>query len=389
VTPNTSLPVEEHVATATNGSRPLGGDFDTFFNPLESRKLRVALIDPKTFECRASWSIANCVVVAADTSERGWSTASPSFAKIVDRLQQASLGEVFVKQLGLERCLYVWRTEPGLIAVAEVSSHDRVSTRGPFRRASDVEPAAGGSRARVSSRGPFRRASDVAPAAVKAICSAAIRVGETTAESPAISSVPSPGDAGSRGARWSWVRAGWACVVSLLVCAALAGWLFAKTSVEMSRVRTLMDVAMLRSLSLMLAKSDYGEVQELLSTYGDSGYFSQAAVSNAKQRVVAIAGTWPKVQIGEPVPDAVARMAETFDLRLGSDSLGRLLIAQPRATPLRLVKSGLHSLRVSSAWLSGVALAAALMLSAFLMWMPLLARTSRRRLDAVAPSTKN
>jgi hypothetical protein len=149
-----------------------------------------------------------------------------------------------------------------------------------------------------------------------------------------------------------------------------------------------MDAAVLRGLSLALAKSDYGEVQEMLSTYGESGYFSQAAVSNAKQRVIAIAGKWPNVQIGEPLPEQIARGAETFDLRLGPESLGQLLIPQPRATPPKLVRSGLHSLRAASAWLSSVALIAGLTLSAFLLRMSLLARTSNEEQDAVVESIK-
>jgi hypothetical protein len=173
-----------------------------------------------------------------------------------------------------------------------------------------------------------------------------------------------------------------------LACAVFGGWLFAKTSLDILHVRTLMDAAVLRSLSLALAKSDYGEVQEMLSTYGDSGYFSQAAVSNAKQRVIATAGNWPNVQIGEPVPDQVARVAETFDLRLGSESLGQLLVPQPRTTPPRLVRSGLHSLRAASGWLSGLSVVAALTLSAFLLRMSVLARTKGSERDAAVESTK-
>jgi hypothetical protein len=222
-------------------------------------------------------------------------------------------------------------------------------------------------------------ASDVEPAVVKEISGAAMKVREMAAlrgrEAARIAS--SNADIRSRNARWLWLKAGWASVASLLACAAFGGWLFAKTSLDILHVRTLMDTAVLRSLSLALAKSDYGEVQEMLSTYGDSGYFSQAAVSNAKQRVVAIAGHWPNVQIGETLPDQIARGAETFDLRLGPESLGLLLIPQPRTTPPKLAGSGLHSLRAASAWLSSLALIGGLTLSAFLLRMSILARTER------------
>ena len=235
------------------------------------------------------------------------------------------------------------------------------------------------------------RQSDIEPAVVKEICSAAMKVREIAAlrAREAARATSSTADTRSGRARLLWIRAGWACVASLLACAALSAWLFAKTSLDIVHVRTLMDTAVLRSLSLALAKSDYDEVQEMLSTYGDSGYFAQAAVSNAKQRVIAIAGAWPNVQIGEPVSDQIARAAEIFDLRLGPQSLGQLLIPQPRTTPPKLVRSGLHSLRATSAWLSALALIAGLALSAYLLRMSLLAATSSREQNAaVVESSK-
>jgi hypothetical protein len=351
---------EDFRAAAGDEPRPLGGNFETFFDPFESRKVRGALIDQQSLECKVTWSVADCAIVAEDRSERGWNTAGPGFAKVVEQLSQAAIGEVSVKQVGLQRCLYFWRIRPGVIVVAEVSGVGRLP------------------------------ASDVEPALVKEICSAAMKVRETAAlrAREAARTASSSADVRSRSARSLWIKAGWACVASLLACAAFGGWLFAKTSLDILHVRTLMDAAVLRSLSLALAKSDYGEVQEMLSTYGDSGYFSQAAVSNAKQRVIATAGNWPNVQIGEPVPDQVARVAETFDLRLGSESLGQLLVPQPRTTPPRLVRSGLHSLRAASGWLSGLSVVAALTLSAFLLRMSVLARTKGSERDAAVESTK-
>ena len=315
--------------------------------------------DQQSLDCKVTWSIANCAVVAEDRSERGWNTAGPGFGKVVEQLSQAAIGEVCVKQVGLQRCLYFWRIRPGMIVVAEVSGLGRLP------------------------------ASDVEAGLVKEICSAAMKVRETAAlRAREAARASSSADVPSRSARSLWIKAGWTCLASLLACAAFGGWLFAKTSLDILHVRTLMDAAVLRSLSLALAKSDYGEVQEMLSTYGDSGYFSQAAVSNAKQRVIAIAGKWPSVQIGEPLPDQIARAAETFDLRLGPESLGQLLIPQPRTTPPKLARSGLHSLRAASGWLSGLSVVAALTLSAFLLRMSVLARTKRGEPDAALESTK-
>jgi len=351
---------EDFRAAADDDPRPLGGDFESFFRPLESKKVRGALIDQQSLECKVTWSIADCAVVAEDRSERGWNTTGPSFAKMVEQLSQTAIGEVSVKQVGLQRCLYTWRIRPGMIVVAEVSGLGRLP------------------------------ASDIEPALVKNICSAAMKVRETAAlrAREATRAASSDDDVRSRSARLLWIKAGWASVASLLACAAFGGWLFARTSLDIQHVRTLMDSAMLRSLSLALATSDYGEVQDLLSTYSDSGYFPQAAVSNAKQRVIAISGNWSDVQIGQPVPDQIAHAAETFDLRLGSESFGQLLIPEAQTTRSRLVGSGLHSLRTASAWLSGLALIAGLTLSAYLLRMLPSAGTWRRERGAAGKSNE-
>ncbi|MBV8211294.1 MAG: hypothetical protein JO133_14660 [Burkholderiaceae bacterium] len=338
--PSTQAVDSARIPAASDEQWSLGGDFESFFNPLESRKLRTALIDLQSLECRASWSIANRVVVAEDRSECGWHTESPSFPKILERLSKAPIGDVLVRQLGLQRCLYVWRSEPKLMVAAEVSTVGSLP------------------------------ASHVEPALVKEVCNIAMSTGGNAALPREVASAaPSSGDARSPSARRSWVRAGWACAACLVACAVLAGWLFAKTDLEMLRIRALMDTAMLRNLSLALAKADYGEVQETLSAYSDSGYFDQAAVSNAKYRVIAIAGDWPNVRIGEPVPGQIARATETLDLRLGSESFGQLMVPQSRTNPPALMKSGLRALRTASAWVSALALLASLVLSVVLARM--------------------
>jgi len=184
---DTSQPPIEDSAAAAGQTWPLGGDFEKFFNPFESRRMRSALIDLQSLECKASWSIANCVAVAEDRLERGWNTASPSFAKVVEHLSQAPLGEVVVKQVGLQRCVYFWRIEPQLVVATELRSLGRLS------------------------------ASDVDPSLVKEICGAAMRLDRTVTafRPPDAASADSSGtDVRLRSARSPWVKLGWACVVS-------------------------------------------------------------------------------------------------------------------------------------------------------------------------------
>jgi hypothetical protein len=72
-------------------------------------------------------------------------------------------------------------------------------------------------------------------------------------------------------------------------------------------------------------------VQAALSLFETQGYFKNATVINARQRVVAVVGGGERQRIGDLVTPEYISQARTLDLKLGEDTVGRLLRADPAA----------------------------------------------------------
>ena len=83
--------------------------------------------------------------------------------------------------------------------------------------------------------------------------------------------------------------------------------------------------SMLQNLATTLATGDYGEVQAALTSFAALGYFQGAVVTNARQRIVSLAGTVGDARIGDAVSPTLARSARVLDLSIGSERFGQLL----------------------------------------------------------------
>ena len=150
-------------------------------------------------------------------------------------------------------------------------------------------------------------------------------------------------------ARWALLSGG---LVALLV----AAWLVlgaASTAAdaqaaharETARLTGVADGMVVRSLSHALSGGDYGEVQEILSMKAASGYFADAAVTNARGLVVAVAGAPVGMRIGTAVPADALAASRVLPLSSGNNRIGDLMVARPPtlgasasdlATPLRI-----------------------------------------------------
>jgi len=119
-----------------------------------------------------------------------------------------------------------------------------------------------------------------------------------------------------------------------------------------------------------MATGDYGEAQVELSMFSSLGYFQGAVVTNAKGKVVAMAGDAPGARIGDAVDPTFAAAARTQELTLGSVAHGRLLIVTTTAP----AAESLPGLRVTAAFAMLAALAAAVITA-----LPLLRRRWRSR----------
>jgi hypothetical protein len=315
-------------------------------NRLGANRMRSVVIDLESHDGEAS-CLLTCAVGLEDAgSDRGWNSA-----RILDQVRESPIGKVFVKRFGVQRSVYAWRKDPQVAVVTEVRFQEGA-----------------------------RLPTDVDAALVQRACLASLGAGAASADATRNETAPPTESPSSDALRprisKQWFVATWSSVVLMLACAALGAWLFttavdardtaARAESELTRLRTLMGVAAARSVAAVLAKGDYGEVQEVLSPYAEIDYVSKAAVINASQRVVAVAGDWRQVQIGAPVPEGAVRGAKSFELRAGSEKLGQLLVVLPPQNVTAIPDGDYQLLRVLSAAIYCCALIAAVVLSAYL-----------------------
>jgi hypothetical protein len=144
---------------------------------------------------------------------------------------------------------------------------------------------------------------------------------------------------------------------------------------EAARLQSQVDGTLTQGLAAALATGDYGQVQEVLSNFAALGYFQDAAVTNASQRIVALAGTVNDLHIGSEVPAEFAASARTFQLVANNERLGRV---QFHRTNVEKPATGFVAMQIASGLAFGAAAAAA----GVLAWRLL----RRRRADSSAQS---
>lgn len=307
----------------------LGRDLTLMFRPLGIEACRAFAMDLQSLECRAAWLISERGEVGDDSPDRTLDSAFPGASSVVAQLAALERDETLVHKLSPRRWVFAWRVDARHGVVAETRYRE---TREP--------------------------PTEVDSALIRLVCDAGMRMGESSAaDAPdeASASLTWP-QVDRRLSRRSTVVA--LCLVLMATIAALAVWVGLATvprsrdtaaamQSQVAQLRTMAELTMARSLSTQLAGGDYGEVQEALTGFATLGYFHGAVVTNARQRIVALAGQAPGLLVGAEVPDAVARDLRPIELALGAEPLGRLhlLTAQGAPRPVSEVE-GLGTLRM-------------------------------------------
>ncbi|WP_088278379.1 hypothetical protein [Ideonella sp. A 288] len=329
-------------------------DITLMFRPLGVEAFRAFAIDIATMSCTTAWLISEHGEVTDDQPDRHLDSVFPGATLTLAQLAKAGPDDTVVHKLSHRRWVFAWRVDELHGVIAEVRYLEGRDTPAELDRA-----------------------------LVRLICDAGMRGGHRTGGP----------DSGIGAVAWPQIdrrspqgaaRGTWAGLV-LLALGALSALLIALVAIpqarevagtaqaELLRLRDMAELTMKRELSLNLAAGDYGEVQETLSGYASLGYFHGAVVTNAKQRIVSLAGQVPGLQVGAEVPENIARTARPIDLALGSEGFGRLLLLPPAGPTADDADGGLRNVRV----LGGVAGVATLGGALLLAW-PLLQRLRRR-----------
>lgn len=291
-------------------------DMARTFREFGVQSFRASVVDIDSMAFQATWTITDNGDVSEGGAGRPLDSLFPGAASTIAMLAQTPDDETLVQKLSPRRWGFAWYLEDPNVVIAEAHFRDRRD-----------------------------EVTELDTALVRLVCGAALRAGAMSA--PGGTGQPNQALVWPQTERRAGTRApnpGSGPILGLIaVSALLAGVLglvalpqmrssAAEQQVQVDRLHAMVDKTMVRNLSTAMATGDYGEVQAGLSSFASLGFFQGAVVTNARQRIVALAGPQERLRIGDPVPADVQRNAQPLELALGSERLGQLLVVP---APLR------------------------------------------------------
>lgn len=302
-------PAAAMLQDASRGLRQLGMRF-----------MRAAVVDSRSMAVQASWALNSGIEATDEPAEKAQDSVFPGAGAVVARLEGATAEQTVTHKLSPRRWAFVWRFDERMSVIAEVHFADRRDEVA----AADVEFA-------------------------RLLCSAHIRANQTLSSSAAVveSSGPVWPQVDRRARRrlsaGTWISFLLACGATL-ACVWLAavslprlGQLSAQQETRASQLSKIANDTVVQGLAAALATGDYGEVQTELSQFSALGYFDMAVVTNARGRVVALAGAPEGVRVGDPAPADFAARVPPRPLVIGAERYGELFVTantQASATSL-------------------------------------------------------
>ena len=309
----------DDAAAAGSGLAPLlARDMAMMFGQIGVVSLRASVVDMESMAFQPAWTITERGVVGEDPLNRGLDSAFPAAMATIAQMGVSSPEHTVVRKLSPRHWAFAWRIDDQHVAVAEARYRDQ----------RDMQTEAD-------------------TALVRLICDNGIHANQLGAAdgSGRRSAMPAGTLDGRPLMMWPAIdrrRANQATFVGplsvfvVVLSALLALWMVAVAipwarsdavalQTELTRMHEMGNGSMLQTLASTLATGDYGEVQAALTSYASLGYFQGAVVTNARQRIISVAGTVTEARIGDAVSPALARSAQVLDLSIGSERYGQLL----------------------------------------------------------------
>lgn len=287
-------------------------DIGHIFRQLGLESCRASVVDMGSLAFQGVWAVSDGGETADPNPDLPLDSQFPGAASSIMQLAQASTQETIVQRLSPRHWSLAWRIDDGHVVVAEVRYAD-----------------------------PRAMLGQIDTALVRVVCDTGIRAGllgadddgDDTSASPGSMVWPPGGDRRRRrrpalAIRWSFGL--------LLGAAGLAMWLAVVALPQLDGAsesgRTIADRTLVHHVSVAMATGDYGEVQQVLSTFESLGHFQAAAVTNARQKLVSLSGNLPGLRIGEEPPAQALAGSVSLDLTLGSENYGRLVVLPTAAS---------------------------------------------------------
>ena len=374
--PTLSYPVVDFVDTLppdgtlvhTSALEPaLLKDVARTFELLGVESFRASAVDVSSMALDSQWSVNQFGEVSTVDSDISLDSSFPGASAALSQLAHADSDKTMTQKLGPQRWRFAWRKDERHALVAEVHFHERRDSIIDIDIALVRLVCCMGVQESQSGNGNGTLATPArAWPETERRCSSP--VSSVNALTPGVLEVDAPTPNTPHHPRLA---------LALLLASVLStGWMAAiaipqtyesaaSRQAELAKLRSMGQDTMVQDLSMAMASGDYGQVQTALSSFASLGYFSGAVVTNPRQRIVSLAGRAERLRIGDALPADVARIAQTLDLKLGSQPHGQLLI-MPAPPP---AASGLPSAALGiMAWAAFVASAAATTLLAWRMF---------------------
>lgn len=309
--PSTFFPQDAVPVPAPYG--PLAGDMARLFRVLGLQSFRASVVDMASMSYEAAWLVGENGETVDEPDRAPLDSAFPGSLSVISRLANASLDETVDHPLGARRCVYAWRLDGLRVVIAEARYHER-----------------------------HDRSRDLDIAAARLVCSAGLMSRQGLGLRGGACEAPLAWSQAATDEATGPARGlGVAALVASLAAAGLTAWLALSAlpglradaqaaTAQAMRLRAMTDETLSHTLTMALASGDYGEVQNHLSNFESLGYFRGALITNARQRVVAIAGQVDDtLRIGIELPEGTVPKAQARDLSQGAERLGRLVVVRP------------------------------------------------------------
>ena len=287
------------------------GDMARMFRQLGIESFRASVVDMGSMAFQAAWTITDSGEVSDNNPDKPLDSQFPGAMATITQLADAPAEQTVVQRLSPRRWTFAWRIDSLHVVIAEARYRDM--------------------RASVS---------QIDTALVRLVCDTGIRSGTITTtvhESEDERALVWPSSQERRSGRQRSPLAARLALGLSVASAGLALWLALVALPEVregvsgaqanaARLRSITNSTMVRGLSAALATGDYGEVQTELSNFESLGYFQTAVVTNARQRIVSMSKGTEGLRIGIELPAELARTSTSFDLAMGSERYGQLLV---------------------------------------------------------------
>lgn len=271
--------------------------------------VRASIVDLSTMTLGSTWTLA----AQAEAPERGGDSVFAGASSTFSELADIGTEEMLLRRLSPRRWAFAWRLDEGRAVVGEAQFRERRET---------LDATTGASLRLLCNAGIRSRSLAAAGPAGGALVPASVgdeltwpQVERRARPKPSRSDITLLG-----------ISVAGVVLSGLLLLFLLPRWQEAHDA-QATRVEQLVargDRTAAQGLALAMASGDYGDVQSELQAFASLGYFSDALVTNTRQRVVAMVGAPNGQAMGAALLPELERRHRRLPLAVGSQEYGAL-----------------------------------------------------------------